>query len=317
MPLDDRALDRLAAFRTSVLAQSPGYPGPASATAFHRATLVACETQGGIVAHEGPEGLDGLVMWQHERDAPTGVPTTWLSVHRKGAEALSWAMETFDAVWPTLQGEIALGITAWDVPLRRAILRRGLGIQGVNMAGRVDIASERLGHAFAPLPSWLEVVPVEAPAILDGVIDLRRRVFSAEPAFCWFGAGESYLAAERAQLANPTKPGFRRALVRDGEVVGFVACGWNDQDPHHGRSAGVDLLMDRSLRGLGVSRHAYRWMLDAAVARGTEWLKGITAQPPVLHMARRLGRIPTGLSLRVGSTFDEAHFSAFDMLPME
>ena len=191
-------------------------------------------------------------------------------------------------------------------PHLRALLpglaRRDVGISSVRLVGEPQVALARLCSAQAIARDLaahsVEIRPLVAGAI-PAVLDLRRRIFAAQPQWCWFGADRSFLKGEarRLRLAVHDPLNTLEVLWRDAEVVGFAA-----MQPSHragiGAVAGMDLLLAPALRGRGVVKTLYRRLLEAAVARSVPYFAGHTAQPAVMALGRRMGRVSTTLDLR-------------------
>ena len=93
-----------------------------------------------------------------------------------------------------------------------------------------------------------------------------------------------------------------------GALVGYVSARFNPEDPHHGRSAGVDLVLDRKARGRGLARPLYRCVLDAMAERQIGWIKGTSARPQVLRLAGVMGRRITSVNLSRRDVFPEGWF---------
>ena len=333
------SLDAAADLRFMDLCRSPGYPGPDSAWSFHRDLLERVQSVGELRFHHGPTGkLRAFAGWFLDPNQATGVPTTHLMAHRLPGDdgALPWIQDQLRDGLNQATGTPSAMVPINEVAVRRILLSLGLRIQIVDLAGEVDVAWQALearGTPAAPLaetlpadtrPAELSMRPLQ-PSDADAIRDLRKRVFGGQGVgrdgpngdgrFCWFCALPTFLDREHAAIYGDTLgPGDRSLLFQGDRLVGSVMVGFRDTEHHPGGAASMDLMLDPSLRGLGLVWSFYRHAVGAARAAGIRWMKGATAQKPVLHIARVLGRHPTGLTLRKGAPFDEAWFEGW--IPM-
>jgi hypothetical protein len=287
-------LEELVALRYDHIARSPVYPGGEAARAMHTRYVLDGLQRGDhhLRLLRAPGGrLQAFALAWQVYDPMRAATLTHVLVHREESEAaLGWLAGVLPGFLAPLADDLEAGIPAWDAPLRGLLEASGLSLQSVVLAGRVERALARLVARYDPpraLPG-VALVPMQ-PGHIDALVALHRRVFSAAPQFCWFGASDAFLEGYRAYLESPP-PGPRLVALEGGEVAGYLASRFNLEDPHHGRSAGMDLILDERLRGRGLSKVAYRLLLEAMVAGGIEWIKGTTGQPPVLKLARVMGR---------------------------
>jgi len=276
------------------MCRAPGYPGGDAARAAHRAFVEACLTGGQLRTMRSASGALSAYTLTLRSDPEAALPRSYLVVERTdGADTLAWVQATLAEDAPSWPDDLEVGIPSWDAPLRRALMARGLSIESVILAGRVERALSGLVAAYDPPRDLshlgLSLAPV-TPAHADAIVALRERVFTAEPQFCWFGARPGYLAGVRAALLSPTRPGHRLVVLRGEQVLGFLSCTFMDDDPHHAPAGGMDLILDASIRGQGVSKVGYRVLLEALRDHGAEWIKGTTGQQPVMKLARVMGR---------------------------
>lgn len=305
--MDDGLLDLLAQLRHDNLARSTAYPGGAAAVAWHRAMLGSGLAQGALeLSTEGTSLLAFAALWT-EPHLYTEEHLPQLVVHRQDTpEALDGAIAAVDRLLGSLRGEVRSMVPLWDQPLRARLLERGFGLASVNLAGRLPDAIAGLGEV-PPLPEGVEVEPLR-PGDIDGVLCLHAAVFGEEPLYAPFAAHPGFLEKYRRILYADDSPHQRWVVRERGALVGYVSARFNPEDPHHGRSAGVDLVLDRKARGRGLARPLYRCVLDAMAERQIGWIKGTSARPQVLRLAGVMGRRITSVNLSRRDVFPEGWF---------
>lgn len=309
-------LDALADLRHRWLQAGPAYPGGADALAFHRAALAPMLAQGEAHSFTQPDGRLGAAVLVH-REAVAAhylAPLTHLVAHHDGSPAaVAWLARTLDAVVPGLPDDVDCMVPVADAITRGLLLARGLGDNALSLAGPVAEGRRALFTRWNPPRDLshrgLELVPME-PGHADAVVALIRRVFTAEPAYGWFMSGDAFLEERRQRVIDGRGPVLSMVLLAEGRLVGFFEGGLKPEDPHHGSSVGVGLVLDRPARGLGAALVAYRLVLDLALERGARWIKGTTGRREVLHMGAVMGRRPTGLTMRRSPRFDDGRFDA-------
>jgi len=307
-------LDELTDLRYRGVSRSPVYPGGPAAIARHRAYLEQGLERGALrVMRHGDELAAFTLEWSGEGPGGEGESRD-LVIHRRESPAtLDWLRQVLSEAAPGWPAHLQVAVPTWDTALRALLEELGLGIQSVLLTGRVDQALARLVEARDPPRDLTHLgltIAEAAPDHAEGVVALRRQVFTAEPQYCWFGALPGFLEAARAGLSDPEFHGERRVILDGERVVGFLSCTYSDDDPHHGRSGGMDLILDASIRGRGVSIVAYRLLLETMAAHGTLWIKGTTAQPPVFHLGRLMGRQPYIVTLSGRGFFPPGWFDA-------
>lgn len=291
----------LAALRLSNM-RGPFYPGAEGALAFHLKMLEEAAERGELLR------LDDrafVLHWVEESHPHRHL----LLVHRResDADALAWCQRTLDAVVPTLGDDLEISLTGREVALRSQLLAMGgLGINSVVLAGRVEHGLRNLGPV-PELPVGLHLRR-QRPQDVEGLLDLRIQAFRSEPAYFWFGASEAIIEQARAKILEPPDTELGWVFETEGRIVGHFEYSNRTPCVHHGTSAGVGLVFDPSLRGRGLSRLAYRTMLESMTEHDIRWFKGTTARKPVLHLARRMGRGVIGVVIRRTHTFPPGWF---------
>ena len=305
--MDETLLDVLAQLRHDSLARSPAYPGGPAALAWHRDLLERALRQGALeIEVSGQELLAFAALWAEappygEREVPH------LMLHRQDSpEAAEAARRCADRLLGGQPPDVRCMLPLWDADSRDWLMGRGFGLASVNLAGRAARAREGLG-APTPLPPGVEVRPLE-PEDVDGVLCLHAAVFGEEPLYAPFAAQPGFLEKYRRVLHEPDSPHARWVLTERGALVGYLSARFNLEDPHHGSSAGVDLVLDRRARGRGLARALYAVVLETMEDRGAAWLKGTTARPQVLRLAGVMGRRITTVNLSQRDSFPVGWF---------
>jgi len=213
-----------------------------------------------------------------------------------------------------------LEIDPRDEGLLAALLADGWWIDSVISVGGIDAALRRRDHLATD--GGADVVafePLEA-VDLDAVVALQGRTFQAEPWWCWFGAYPDHLtgvAEDIAAWVDGARPDSRHWVLRKGEaIVGHLSLDVSDE-PFWGRAAGVGIVLAPELRGRGYLKRAYGLVLEVSQELGARVWKGGTAQPAVMSLSRRLGRVWHQIGLRRQGRFAASHFMAFAPSPHE
>ena len=313
--VDPAALARL---RHEALSVSPAYPGGPAALAFHtemmaRVLPAALEgPTGGLFQDSDEVGLNAFVLWWREPFLPGGPEVTHLLAVRRPGSDPAWLLRALDEVLPGLDDTVNATLLAWDAAARAHLLGRGLGMSSVHLAGRVDEALQRLVEARDPprQPGGGLTLAVFEEHHLDDVMDIRREYFSKHLGFCWFGADPGALAEQRRRVLARGPRDLHLAVLEGQTVRGYASAAVRDPCPHHGSSAGMDLVLHPEIQGRGVGTVAYRVLLEHLAAEGVGWVKGTTGQPPVMRLARLMGRRPMGVDLRRSPVLPTAWFDA-------
>ena len=282
--------------------RGPFYPGTEGSLAFHTQMVADAAERGELLA------LDDrafVAHWVEERFPHRHL----VMVHRRrdDPEALAWCRTTLDAVVDQVGDDLEVELLGNEVALRQHLLARGdLGINAVVQAGRVEHARRNLGEVPA-LPEGIQLRP-QQPSDVDALIELRREVFRKEPEYFWFGASDAFVERSREMILRNAEEEHGWVLVRAGRVVGQFEYTAYNPCVHYGTSAGLGLMLAEDLRGRGLSKLAYRTVLDSMAAEGIVWFKGTTARKGVLHLGRRMGRGVTAVWFRRNHTFPPGWF---------
>lgn len=217
----------------------------------------------------------------------------------------------------SLDATTLLEMTADDAALREVVVAEtGLGVDSVFQVGAADVALHALRDVTWPAATVGLGIAIREARIgdVDAIVGLERDAFTAEPAYCWFGAYPHHLENVRRRLEHALRAGDGVHLVVQGagrEVLGHVGA---DIDGHAfwGCSAGLDIVLAPALRGRGLLKVLYREALARLVhVHRVATLRGGTAQPGVMALGLRMGRAWGALHMRRNVAFPFAHFAAF------
>jgi hypothetical protein len=231
--------------------------------------------------------------------------------------ALTAVASALGAHAPALDDTTLLELAGDDPALREAVTdMTGLGVDSVLQVGPADVALNAVRDAAwpdAPVCAGLAIREARKGDV-DAIVALAREAFTAEPAYCWFGAYPHHLAKVREGLEGTLRRGDGVHLVVVGteqRVLGHVGADI-DEHPFWGRSAGFEIVLTPALRGRGLLKVLYREALARLVhVHGVATLRGGTAQPGVLALGLRMGRAWGALHMRRNVAFPFAHFAAF------
>ncbi len=293
--------------RLATLGALPGFRGG----------LAAAEVVGRLHARGEAHGLvtvrrAGLGQLVYFRDPETwyGEPAVIAFIDvLPGHDGLAFVLDAIDRHAAALDATTFMQV-APDERLLEGLVSRGFGLDSVLLGGAPRRAAARLGAVRAP--RGLRLVPTRGRARLaHDVSAIHATVFGSEPQFCWFGAYPRHLHQVRQTLLDDRG---HHAILDGANVIGHLGVDVRD-DPAWGRTAGLDLVLLPEHRGRGLARWLYREALDVMISEGAVLMKGGTAQPAVLHLARELERPWIGFNIRRGTHFPPEHFLRFRPTP--
>ena len=229
--------------------------------------------------------------------------------------AMEWATETVLSLqWSPKRvtvGQLSIAHQA----LIPVLYRVGLGIDALGLIGDTAQAHRQLRdrhtdeNPLKTLGLTLERLDAER---LDDVAALRSRTFAAEPEYCWFGANPGHLEMHRARLAvEVQKDHAWFVLCKGKELVGHFGSSITYNHPLWGTVGGFEVYFDEDFRNKGLGRLAYEHTLAALLECGAKTFKGNTAQPPIMHLGKLMGRKLFEIHLKHAPFFDAEHFAAY------
>lgn len=230
-------------------------------------------------------------------------------------DSIRWAARTLRSmVWQ--RDRITVGqLSPAHVDLIPTLYELGLGIDALGLIADTNEAmlslQRRYPHPSQPQALGLTLEVLEQNA-LDDVIALRRRIFAEVPQYCWFGANEGHLTFHRTRLETDIqRPHAWFVLRKEGEVVGHFGSAISTENPIWGPIGGLELYFDPAIRGLGLANFAYRQTLETLSEGGARLFRGITAQPPVMHLGKKMGRRLFEIHLKHAPFFRPSHFETY------
>lgn len=317
----DRLIDGITDLRHASFARHPEYRADDAAwSEMRRFVTEACRTAGteGRDVLTGPGGVRAaLVLW-YEPESWYGAPVQRCLVDYEldDAEAREWLLDALSARAPELGGDFDLALDAHYAPALDRLLGMGFHVDSVTLLGDPARSLAHLVGRYDPprrlTHLGLQIEPMRTQAQADAVLELKRTTFAREPQFCWFGANEAYLDAERRALEQPAEPGTVRWVVTDGaRVLGFVGSDLQPDNALWGRCAGVDLVLAPEIRRRGIVKTAYRRLLEHWLAHEVDVFKGGTSQPAVLGLGALMDRTHLATYVRARGYFPPEHFAPF------
>lgn len=236
--------------------------------------------------------------------------TTHCIVHRRWLDegALAWAKSVLRDRIPEQHEGLEITLPVRDEELRQTLMDLGLGLNAVNLAGRVPQAYRRLKAAYPPRPISGITLRDLVPSDVDAILAMRERVFGAEPAYNVRANTPDTQERIRATILRDDWVGLRKVVEAEGELRGLIESFRRPECPHHLSSSSTGLMLDTELRGKGIAKQAYRLILEDLMANDIGWIKGTTGRPSVMHLSRVMGRGPTGVILRKSHTLPTPWF---------
>lgn len=229
----------------------PFYPGGPGCADFHQRFVDQAQSQGELLSYPG-RAFVGLWTSQDQHTLHGMVHRAW-----DDQGALAWCQSVLRDRIPEQDERLEITLPVADLALRQSLLELGLGLNAVNLAGRVPLAHQRLIAAYDPPRSvpdltLRDLVPDDAQAILD----LRERVFGAEPAYNVQANTHQTKARVRATILRDDWVGLRQVVEVQGQVQGLIESFRRPECPHHGSSASTGLMLDTPLRSRGLAKLA-------------------------------------------------------------
>lgn len=322
--MDDALLDAHLALRHEAYRRHALFVPSPQATAALRGFLEPIHTEGTVHALEVGGEVRAVFAWRHDPSPFQGVPLSTVAIDHAldQAEVEPWLEQVIDRELPRMEADVDLLLDVSYQRALRALLRRGVGIDSLQLLGEPNDALSGLleeRHVEPALPDGLRLVALDEPHV-DAVIELYRATFAADPRYCWFGANPRYLESLREALHEDLDRRVRgqHVIVRgraagramSGEVIGHAGAAVKDRELW-GPSAGMSLVLKPELRGRGLLRSIYRALLESMIANGARAFRGGTSQPPVIRLARTMRRPLQGFLLRRPTLSPRAVFDPY------
>ncbi len=228
---------------------------------------------------------------------------------------LDWATSVISAMDWQLNYTIVGKISAYHEDLLPCLAEQGIGIDALGLVSKTDDALMRL-RAEYELPNHFNHLglshSVMEPSDLEAVLALRKRAFTLAPQYCWFGANPEHLEFQYQRLTSDLAGQHAWWVIRDGvEIIGSFGSSISVINPMWGPMGGLELIFDVDYLARGMSKIAYALTLSKLVDHGCTVFKGITAQAPVMHLGKIMGRELFDIHLRGPADFETSHFLSY------
>lgn len=169
----------------------------------------------------------------------------------------------------------------------------GLAIRQIELLGAIKPALNKLlKHPFATPPAVASLKLKLQSLDLKShshVLALKGTCFQKEPEHCWYYRHHPYRQIESKRLAQQLLQGHSFGLWQGDSLVGYVG-GYIPRGSYLPTTAGVEIALDPSVQGCGLSPLLYRTVLRSLAAAGLGYFKGYTAHPAVLELSHIMGR---------------------------
>lgn len=243
------------------------------------------------------------------------VPMMILEVHRNknSPSALIWLNKKLEQYKYKIKGHCEALISPNDNELKRVMVKNGFHTSSLILLGKTHIAYKNLVKKFNPTKDvtslGLKITSIESIKDIDQIIKIHRREFKRNPQYGWFVAKPQALKTFKEVLLKQRKA--KSAFVfknLNGKVLGYFS-GSSRHNFRMGLTGGVGLCFDKSIQGLGLSKVAYRLILEEFISGGVGQFYGGTSQKPVIKMAKIMGRFPSARIMKFGKGyFRESYF---------
>ena len=206
-------------------------------------------------------------------------------------------------------------VSAYHRALLPDLVQLGIGVDAVGLVSCTHTALNRLLSHY-DVPDHFGALGLSHTVMelgdLDEVIELRRRAFTVAPQYCWFGAYPAHLDFQSQRLEKDLAGTHAWWVIRNGqELVGTFGSSITVGNPMWGPVGGMELIFDSAYLSRGMSKIAYAIALSKLLANKCLVFKGITAQPPVMHLGKIMGRSLFDIHLRGPSDFELSHFCQY------
>jgi len=299
-------LDEAYALRCRELRDSPGFVGPnATLRRAVSADLTAAAAGGEVAVHRASGGdLRGIgLKWSHVNPYMGRTQDrVVLSYEPHDEDAMAWALTYIQDRQEGLGTELLMTLFPHQDTIREQLLSHpDFGVDSLVLIGEVDAALRYLDSAMPETALDDEGLVSETfqDHHIEPTVALRRDLFRAQPAACWFGADDAHLPALRKALGAATAEShsLHLAWMKDSVLVAALGCKESDE-ALWGRSVGMDLVLAPTLQGRGLVKIAYRQLLRACSDIGIQRFYGCSSQPGVLTLGLRMSRQVGALCIR-------------------
>lgn len=193
------------------------------------------------------------------------------------------------------------------------LLQMGFSVDSLILEGEPKKSLKALLKKFDP-PADLSLLGLSSRRAqrkdIPKILALSKKEFLRNPQYGWFCASPEFLAAQKKELTKAMKSSDHSHYIIE---KGAAFLGYFGSDATAGaKQAGVTLIFDQKIQGLGIAKTAYLILLGDMVKKKVVKYRGGTAQPAVLNLGKIMGRKMTSslLRFREGS-FPRGHFKSY------
>jgi hypothetical protein len=253
----------------------------------------------------------------HHRMFGCVVADLFIALMPQEPSAIVWAESVLNQMdWQL--SHITVGrISGYHQTLLPCLSALGVGIDAVGLVASTQSALDCLNRHY-DVPGNFRHLGLSHSVMkvtdLDCVLELRARCFRLAPEYCWFGANSGHLLVQRQRLTADLEQAHAWWVIRDGpRIVGSFGSSVTPHNPMWGPVGGLELIFDSEYQAKGMSKIAYAMTLTQLLKQRCNVFKGITAQSPVMHLGKIMGRRLFDIHLRSAPDFEASHFR--DYLP--
>jgi hypothetical protein len=287
---------------------------------YFKTVVKTAESQTGLEVVRDRGELVGYLAYWHDPDAWYGTPTTigLIDLAPNRVDLVAWAIDDFRKRSPDLGPTLDMSLDAHDGALIAGLVGEGMRPDAAVLVGCPQRSLELLVRHKNPPPGLehldLSVSSMDTESKVHAAMDLKKRVFEDERSRCWFyeHVSEQERSAVLTQLGSGELENRFHVIENDETVVGMFGYSLEEENPYWGNTAGMDLVLDRSIQGRGVVKTCYLHMLKSMVDERVDVFKGGTNQPAVMGLSRLMDRSTYTYVLRRNTPFGWSDFSLLD-----
>lgn len=314
-------VDELLGLRLDVLKQCPEYrlEGAGRAALFGKIEKLTNDPAA-IELLKSPSGVRAAMVLGSPRPGMLGLENIdcELFCRPQDQQALKWMGEVIADWMPTLDGRFVLVLDPTYRSMLTGLTKSGLVVQALVLHGdpqtalgafdRSVVAERRLVEA------GLVIEPLSQPEQVESLVQQRRDYFSSTPDHSPVSSQREIDESLQAKIDNfvtrsllttiDAHPTTQYVVLRGSDVVGGFGLNLSPDHPLLGHRAGVEIFLARSIHRRGVGTAAYLTLLGQMLKLKVDVFKGTTANPGVIHLARKMRRPLRGWKLVVGPSVE-------------
>ena len=226
------------------------------------------------------------------------------------AEAAAWAEEQLRDLRERFDVSLELTLDVTHEAMLPALRACGLTPRMTWLHGHPETALDGLRAGPLDRECLSDDLRIEAlrhPRHVEPIVTMLRAYYEAEPETGFISPHVAVTPAHQARLDAFLRDSLNDALgkdtaqvvLRDDDVLGYGMF-IPRRDPIYGRSGGMAIGFAKAIHGRGLSKLVYERLLESMLRQGIELMRGRTANPAVLHLAKRMRRPVRGWQLEPG-----------------